>query len=177
MIGLLAATQAEAAPLVERLEATGLTQTPFRTFGFAAKGRRPRGVIIIGGMGKDAAARAVAHMVTDLEVTRVINVGICGALSAEIPVGEIRAVTRVSDGDQILAGADGPAVSFCCEGWPGLSSSRLVTVHQPVFESDRRKTLAQQAELVDMEGLAAAEACAKYGVPCCLLKGVSDLAD
>jgi 4-hydroxybenzoate polyprenyltransferase len=60
--------------------------------------------------------------------------------------------------------------------WPGLAEARLVTVDDGLFEAARRARLAAAADLVDMEGYGVAEICAKHGVPCHLVKGVTDLA-
>jgi 4-hydroxybenzoate polyprenyltransferase len=46
-----------------------------------------------------------------------------------------------------------------------------------VFGGDPRHRLAAHADIVDMEGHAVAQAARRQGIPCYLLKGVSDLAD
>jgi len=217
MIGLLLATEAEAAPLLARLGASLLTETPFRTYGFAGfgpvgaapcgrpafdvpvgpcadtrdqnnsraatQGRpyerqpRPSGVVIISGMGRHATARAAEYLVADRGAKTVINIGIAGALTAEAEAGRVFVVTHVADGDRLLAGDAHDAHDCPRDAWPHLPGGRLATVTLPVFDDDRRSRLADHADLVDMEGFAVADVCHRHGVPCCLLKGVSDRAD
>ena len=57
------------------------------------------------------------------------------------------------------------------------NAKRLVTVDKPVFQTDRKQTLATRADLVDMEGFGVARLCQTYGIPCVLIKGITDFGD
>jgi len=176
MIGLVLATEKEALPLIERLQAERIADEPLPVHRFTADGEGPAGVLVIGGVGRGKAAEAAEHLIADRGATTIINVGVCGALADDLEPGELFAVKQVCDGDEVLA--EGPATRCPCETevWPDLPAKRLATLTKPVFEQDRRTRLSQCSDLVDMEGVAVAEACARHRVRCYLIKGVTDMA-
>jgi 4-hydroxybenzoate polyprenyltransferase len=79
MIGLILATKMEAGPLVAKLGAVEVAGEAMPTWRFAPAEGRPGGVIVVSGMGRNAAARGAEHLI-DAGADVVINVGICGAL-------------------------------------------------------------------------------------------------
>ena len=164
MIGIIAATQGEADELVALLGAVELCDRPFVTYGF--KG----GVIVISEMGPENAARATEYLIDRYAPQMVVNLGICGALSDDIRVGEVYRITAVVE-------ESGGETSCQSGAWGDLPTARLASVSEPVFQADRRAALARRADVVDMEGSAVAGVCDVYRLRCCLLKGVSDLAD
>ena len=87
MIALLLATRMEAEPLAEKLGASQVAGEPFATWRFKPAEGRPGGLIVVAGMGKDAAARGTEHLITARGASTVINVGICGALSEGLDCG------------------------------------------------------------------------------------------
>ena len=164
MIGIIAATQREADALVALLGAGKLCDRPFVAFGF--KG----GVIVISKMGPENAARATEYLIDEHGPEAVVNLGICGALSDTVRVGEVYRIAAVVDDD----GGE----TMCESGaWGDLPAARLASVSEPVYQADRRAALAARADLVDMEGAAVASVCAARSLPCYMLKGVSDLAN
>ena len=177
MIGLLLATKIEASALLERLGAIPTGAGAFETYEFAPRGERAGGVVVLSGMGTQAAERATEYLIDECGATEVINVGVCGALTEDVEVEEIYRIVAASDGDAILAeGTDEPR---CCEAgtWSSLPTARLATVTEPVFEPARRQRLASCADVVDMEGVAVVDLCRRRDVPCILIKGVTDRAD
>ena len=50
-------------------------------------------------------------------------------------------------------------------------------MEEPLYQPDRKKELARNYDLVDMEGYAVARACEAHDIPCILLKGVTDFGD
>jgi len=177
VIGLILATQREARPLIDGLDAQPVTGAPIELYHFPATGSRPEGLIAISGMGKARAAEATEYIITNHGVTNVVSVGICGSLSEQFCPGSLLRITAAIDGDRALAGEDADAVT--CEGATSaaLQPARLASVNEPVFQADRRAMLAGQADVVDMEGLAVAAVCRRRGAGVGMLKGVSDLAD
>ena len=177
MIGLLVATHAEARPLIELLAGDEVSGAPLATYVLAAGGAPGGCELVIGGMGPDAAGDAAEYLIDRRAADVVVNVGICGALGARTDPGQIVRITDILDGDGILAGravvpwpcADGP--------WGQLAPRRLATVAEAVFDGPRHDVLAAQADVVDMEAVAIARACAERGVTLHVIKGVSDLAD
>ncbi len=176
MIGLLLATKMEAQPLLQPLGAKSLPDQPVEAYTFPAVGKRPGGLIAISGMGKLSAQQA-AEWLIDRGATAIVNVGICGALNGDLQAGELLGVSAAVDGDQLLAGNESQEFRCDAGNWSDLPQVRLATVDEPVFQNDRRDTLARHADVVDMEGASVAAVCSRRGIPCTLLKGVSDLAD
>jgi 4-hydroxybenzoate polyprenyltransferase len=177
MITLLLATKMEAEPLAEKLGASQVAGEPFATWRFEPAEGRPGGVIVVAGMGKDAAARGTEHLITACGASMVINVGICGALSDGVTADELMRISGAVDGDAVLA--DQPAAPVPCSlsAWMDLPARRLASVSTPVFDDHQRLKLAAFADAVDMEGYAVAEVCRRHGVTLFMLKGVTDLAN
>ncbi|MCL5279641.1 MAG: putative 4-hydroxybenzoate polyprenyltransferase [Planctomycetes bacterium] len=196
MIALLVATRDEAASLLDALQAQKLGDTPFETHWFPARRRRPAGFVIITGMGPAAAAAAARHILTTQKVQHLFNAGVCGALRAGFEPGGVYHIMSAADGDALLlrsAGEERGQSTFLPENHPAaraeeekvecpllpffdLPAARLTSVSEPVFGDARRTRLAAAADLLDMEGHAIADAAARHGIPCTLIKGVSDLA-
>ena len=124
----------------------------------------PPGVeVSVCGMGMEA-AQATTEELVEKGAARIINAGVCGALKDGISRGSVHRISRVALEDgSFLDLEDG-----------GL---RLATVEKPVFEPGRRRELAAFADLVDMEGYAVTRVCRERGVPCILVKGITDFGD
>jgi nucleoside phosphorylase len=58
--------------------------------------------------------------------------------------------------------------------WMELRPATLVTVERPVFDDILRAELLRYGELVDMEGAVVARVAHLHGLPCSIIKGVSD---
>lgn len=179
MIVLLLATQDEARPLFDLLKAGKVLERPFETYAFSIPNARSGGLIILSGMGPERAAAATEYAIRSRGATRVINLGLCGALSTSRAPHSLHRVTQTVDGDSLLSGSACAAVATTADPrvWPDLPEARLATVGAPVFDEDRRSRLADQADIVDMEGHAVTTVCRRHSVACHLLKGVSDHAD
>ena len=148
MIGVLFATEMEAAPLRKRA--------------------LPDGVLIkvAEEMGLEA-ARIAAEELVEAGVTSVINAGVCAALHNRVERGAVYRVSTVITEE--LKAAVNVGV--------GLGLKRLVSVEEPLYQPERKRELARQYDLVDMEGYAVARVCESHDIPCILLKGVTDFGD
>lgn len=178
MIALILATLDEARPLLALLEAEKGLDQPFPTYDYPARGGRAGGLIIISGMGPDAAARATDYAVLNRGASIIINTGICGALTDSLKPGDLCQVSIAADGGAILQARPVPSVALPLHSaWQHVPPVRLASLKDPVFGGEPRKQLAAHADIVDMEGHAVAQASQRLGIPCHLLKGVSDLAD
>jgi adenosylhomocysteine nucleosidase len=173
MIGIVFATEAEAQPFLER---GGFSDAASALFRLLASPQVPHRVVI-SGMGKVAAALATQWLITECRPERLVHAGICGALGdpAAIRPGTIFRVTSVSEG------VPGPGISSerrqCARDlWGGLPAAALVTVERPVFDDELRAALHRFGDLVDMEGAAVARVADLYGIPCSIIKGVTDFA-
>ena len=132
---------------------------------------------VLTGIGKVSAAISVAAAIADRRPSSVLNVGTAGALRDGLE--GIHRVGRVleHDVDKVLLGA---MIGEELEEELVLDPAEpIVLATGDVFIQDAgvRQALAERAHLVDMEGYAIARACAAMGVPCEIVKVVSDTAD
>jgi len=177
MIGLLLATKIEAEALLERLGATPTGAGAFETYAFSPGDDREDGVVVLSGMGRQAAERATEYLIDECGATAVINVGVCGALTESVEVEAIYRIVAASDGDAVLANDSDEPRPLSGGNWSDLPTARLATVTEPIFEPARRQRLSTCADVVDMEGIVVVDVCRRRGVPCILIKGVTDRAD
>lgn len=177
MAGIVYATRREATPFLSLASAQPLATRPFPLFR-TATGEHGACITIISGMGKVAATLAAAHLVLDQRVKLLINAGLCGRLITEDrwPIGSLLRISTAVEGDCDHFGKAGPAVPCDSRWFTHLESARLVTSDRPVFSSTQREALVAVAELADMEGAAVARVAQRYGVPCVMIKGISDAA-
>ena len=130
--------------------------------------------VLLTGIGKVAAAVSVAAAIAERRPSRVLNVGTAGALRDGL-VGTHR-IGRVIEHDvdhAFLSGLIGEAVPGEVVVDPSAPIV-LATGDAFVQDGELRRALAERAHLVDMEGFAVARACAAMGVPCEIVKVVSD---
>ena len=133
--------------------------------------------VLLTGIGKVAAAASVARAVAERRPSRVLNVGTAGALRDGVE--GIHRIGRVIEHDvdhaalSALIGEPVPGDVLLDPDLPMV----LATGDAFVQSGPERRRLAERAHLVDMEGYAVAVACAAAGVPCELVKVVSDTAD
>jgi adenosylhomocysteine nucleosidase len=133
--------------------------------------------VLLTGIGKVAAAIAVARALAEQRPTRVLNIGTAGALRPGLE--GVHRIGRVIEHDvdhvalSRLIGQPLPGEVVLDPAQPTVLATGDAFVADPVV----RDRLAERAHLVDMEGYAIARACAEADVPCELVKVVSDTAD
>ena len=175
MIGVIFATRREAAPFLALAGQARIHDGIPAVFG---QGGCPGMITLVSGMGPTAAASATRAAIEEHGVERLVNAGICGALQTGPPwlPGAVFAVThaRTVDGQRA---APSCAVDCDCHGWHKLPTAALVTRPRPVFDAGLRQELARWGMLVDMEGGAIAAFARERGVPCTLIKGITDGAE
>ena len=132
---------------------------------------RDEGVLAaVVGMGMDASAAGMLHLLGAYHPSSVLNIGIAGALSDRVTIGGIYGVSRTVcwSGDSPEGYRLAPTPFF------SLPNRTLVTSVTPVFDAALRDEMARTGDMVDMEGAAIAEVCAHAAVPCAAIKGISD---
>jgi adenosylhomocysteine nucleosidase len=175
MMTVLFATNREARPFLALVGAESVEAQPFVVYKSLAY---PRLRIAISRMGKVAAATACQAMILRHGATHIVNPGACGALrdAPELTVGSIVRISEASEGDHEIFGKRVAPVPCGSGLGAALPQARLVTNDRPVFDDQRRAECAQFGDVVDMEGAAVARTAALYGVPCDLIKGITDTA-
>ncbi len=138
--------------------------------------------LLITGIGTVNAAIAVSSWLAAAEKLPdlVINFGTAGALvDGWHGVFEISHTFQHDFDHELLsqiAGYEIPnGIDLWCTG--GFPTARLATGNSFIGDSDTRARLSALAQVCDMEGYAVAAACQAAGVPCSLIKQVSDTAD
>jgi len=132
--------------------------------------------LVLTGIGKVEAAAAATEAIAALRPELVLNVGTAGALRPGLTGLFVPSVVLNHDysADAIRAlGHDAVDEIDLPDGDGTALATGDLFVTDPVV----RDALAARAHLVDMEGFAVARACQRAGVPCRLVKIVSDAAD
>lgn len=130
--------------------------------------------VLLTGIGKVAAATAVAAALAQRRPRFVLNVGTAGALHDHLE--GVHVIGRVLEHDldhAFLAGLIGePLVGEIV--LDESATTVLATGDAFIADVTVRQALARRADLVDMEGFAVARACQLAGVSCRMVKVVSD---
>ena len=182
-VGVIAAMDCEAEPLKARLKPLKETSTS-RGALFTLAGERTAWALMVSGVGKCNAAAAAAVLIDRCRPDLLFNLGLCGSLSPDIGVGEVREVSACFQYDFDLSEADGvPPFQL-----PGFASPRIPLRRTGLFPAgvcatgDRFTSDPGQAEwlsraggeLREMELAAIAQTAGK--LPLLSLKAVTDRA-
>ncbi|MGC4933065.1 nucleosidase [Gordonia sp. DT30] len=138
--------------------------------------------LLITGIGKVAASVALTReLATGPAADRIINIGTVGALhDHHLPLGHDGLFLPSAVFEHDLSSAELRAMGYAVtDRWelPDGDGTVLATGDTFVADPARRAELAAVADLVDMEGAAIAHVAALFGVPCRLVKVVTDGAD
>ena len=138
--------------------------------------------VLVTGIGKVRATMALSReLAGGPPVTEVINIGTAGALrdgvtgDAELGLFLPSAVL-----EHDISSTELRAMGYeMTDRWelPGGDGTVLASGDTFVADPVRRRELARHAHLVDMEGCAVAHVSTEFGVPCRLVKAVTDNAD
>ncbi|MFO7839662.1 MAG: hypothetical protein R6X08_09215 [Desulfosalsimonadaceae bacterium] len=139
-------------------------------------------LLIKTGMGLRNAQRAYAEMSTKgFPMHSVINIGTGGALNPDYLTGDVALVDRVvqeSDGAEYAPAQIAIKPRHCVSlrlHW----QSTLISVAKPVDSRARRHYYRNNynADVADMEAAAFMKGAVNNGIPCYIIKGISDSAD
>ncbi len=137
---------------------------------------------VVSGIGP-AKAAAATEAAIDSGARAIINAGFAAALDGKAAVGDVVVGNRVMrtgpDGpvlqcDRALSAAIPPSGSLGYSVW----QSDVISANRIIFDPDEKRSIYQTtgAAALDMECYAAAEVCARRGVPFFSIKAVSDTA-
>jgi adenosylhomocysteine nucleosidase len=136
-------------------------------------------VIVDGGVGQRAAARATIEAIKFYQPKWVISAGFAGGLDAALRRGHIVMADEVVNlaGERLSVGLKLDSQSLA--GTKGLHVGRLVTVDTILRQPAERRRLAEQQQAIacDMETYAVAQACQQHHVPLLAVRIISDAVD
>ena len=200
MIGILCALDIELRHLQERLTQAG-TQ---RVMGFDVHVGNLEGqkvALVQCGVGKVNAALCCQTLLMRYEPTLIINSGVAGSLNRELEILDVAVARDVvkHDVDTTALGDPPGMVStvnvtyFPCDpvvsqgilsvvaSMPNLrgKAARIATGEQFVTSAQRKREIVDlfHADACDMEAGAIAQACYIAGVPCAVIRAISDATD
>ena len=149
---------------------------------------RPGDRLVVCGIGKVNAAAATQRAICD-GAAEIWNVGAAGGFGRGMKVGDCVVVERAVEYDfdlsevngtqtGVLDGRDTPYFPCAADFAPRLPRATLASGDRfgDRFEADDSATLAALGATVrDMEGAAVAHVCEANGVPCRIVKAISDV--
>lgn len=152
-------------------------------------------VVCCGGMGKANAASTVQVLCTKYNVDKLIFSGIAGNMTSKIGIGDVvvgrEVVYHDAEPDMICQSAPflkefacdpalvEAALAACAKLGVKAIAGKIATGDQFVGDAATKKTIEEKChpDCVEMEGAAVSQIAAKNGVPCVILRAMSDNAD
>ncbi len=132
------------------------------------------------GDGSGNATRGLARLCDAIHPAAVIGVGVAGALSGPLKVGDLVVGLKVQDDVGECPAPDPRLLSWALAS--GAKAATLVTVGAPVVSPEERADIAASLDgdtfgAVDMESAAWARTAAARRIPCLVVRSISDLTD
>ena len=200
MIGIIGAMEEEVAALKAEMEVEEVLEKASMSF---AKGRLcGKDVVVVrSGIGKVNAGICAQILVDVFGVDALINTGVAGSLDADIDIGDMVISTDAVQHDMDTSPIGDPVgfvskvglVELPCdaalreklvraaESLPDMRVHQgvIATGDQFIADGETRKRIHDrfQAKAVEMEGGAVAHACYMHGVPCGVIRSISDQAN
>jgi adenosylhomocysteine nucleosidase len=167
VVGIIIATHLEGVSFVDGFSLQPYEDRPFFVY------RNEKIVLIISGIGKANAAMACIYLSMKFHPSCIYNLGAAGATDISFPLGSIYHINKVIEPDRpdLETGIPHEYIPDVVKGYP---TAILATQDKPIREPVERQRISSEAELVDMEGAAVAQACRLLQIRCMLFKFVSD---
>lgn len=195
-LGIIAAMEIEATPLIENMTDTvaetvsGITFTKGNLKGHTA-------VVAVCGIGKVFAALCAQTMIITYAPKRVINTGVAGSLTAKLKIGDLAIAEKVAQHDmdttaigdaiglisginEVYLPADEDTVQMLCAAAADIGINTLGGViasgDQFVSDSVKKAWIADTfgAIACEMEGAAIGQVCYVNKVPFAVVRAISD---
>ena len=194
IIGIMGAMPEEVDQLCALLDGVSLEPYAGVEYHQGYLGER-RVVVCCGGMGKANAAATTQVLITKFGAEKIIFSGIAGNMTSKIGIGDVVIGKTVLyhdaqldmicqnppflkeyTGDPALIAA---AEKACADAGVKALAGKIATGDMFVGDSATKNAIAADCapDCVEMEGAAVAHVAAKYGVPCVVLRAMSDNAD
>lgn len=143
------------------------------------------------GVGKTYAAMGTQMIIDRYNPELVINLGCAGSLNENVHAGDIVIATRTADWDFVVPGWDrslesdfisNPCSNKAAEivkelNWENIHIGPIVSGDQFIMRKSQLNVIKKffpTALAGEMEGNATATVCKSYGVPCCVIRSISD---
>ena len=201
MIGIIGAMQAEVDGLIREIEGLRTEEIGGFVFRLGRIGRREVAVVR-GGVGKVNAAVCAQTMILSYRPEVIINTGVAGSLSPELDILDVAVATDAvqHDYDTSAIGEPCGALSIagtlvtylpCDAAWRGrlLAAAeevgvkgvpaRIASGDQFISRREDKRRIIDTfgAQACEMEGGAIAQAAYIAGIPCAILRAISDSTD
>ena len=134
-------------------------------------------VVCCAGMGKANAASTVQVLCTKYGIDKLIFSGIAGNMTSKIGIGDVCVgETVVYHGDPALVQA---ALDACTACGVKAIAGKIATGDTFVGDAETKKAIEEKChpDCVEMEGAAVSQIAGRNGVPCVILRAMSDNAD
>jgi len=133
------------------------------------------------GDGRERAERGIALLLARFPAGRVFIIGVAGGLSPALPPGEILAAAEIREEPGTVLHPDPEWVERAGR-LPGITVGTILSADRilstAASKADARARLPKEAPAaVDLESAAYARAAATAGIPCLVLRAISDAAD
>lgn len=122
--------------------------------------------ITVTGMGSRNAERALRNALALQKPTRAFTCGFAGALDPGLRIGDVVFHTNDDELAAQLSRAGAKSVSFCCAARVAVTAMEKSALRR-----------ATNADAVEMESAVIQSVCAEAGVPCAIVRTISDLAN
>jgi nucleoside phosphorylase len=133
------------------------------------------------GFGNKADLTTLESTIISVNPAVIINFGICGALHSGIKLNQnyLAKSVNYNGAKEIILSHDLDLLKSLPKSRLALPVARLITVKEPVLDSQSREELRQNThcELVDMEAYYIALCARRLGIPVIILKQVTDHAN
>ena len=140
--------------------------------------------LVVSGIGKVNAAAATQKAI-DEGADEIVNCGVAGGLDASMGIGDVYEISQAVEYDFDLADLNGTGLGVHDERTTPYFDCRTAETHlSRILATGDRFTndvkdidaaLSLGATIRDMEGAAIAHVCERNGVPCRMLKAISDV--
>lgn len=165
--GIVMATVLEAEPFIKGLALKSKETKPFRIY------KNGQIILIISGIGKTNAAMATTYIILQFRPATIYNLGAAGATDTSHPLGKTCHIIKVIENDRHSLCSDTPATHIP-NILQGFDTATLSSSDSPVKGPLKRKEIATDSDLIDMEGAAVVQVCKRFDTPVIIFKFVSD---